>query len=39
LKSGTVQSLNYIVNEVKVEQALNNFTKRIDVHMYEQEGS
>ncbi|CAD8049389.1 unnamed protein product [Paramecium sonneborni] len=39
LKQGTIQSLNYITNLIKAEQAINNFTKRLTYNLYEQEGS
>ncbi|CAD8046561.1 unnamed protein product [Paramecium primaurelia] len=39
LKQGTIQSLNYITNLIKSEQAINNFTSRLTFNLYEQEGS
>ncbi|CAD8050582.1 unnamed protein product [Paramecium sonneborni] len=39
LKHGTIQSLNYISNFIKAEQAINNFTSRLTYNLYEQEGS
>ncbi|CAD8133996.1 unnamed protein product [Paramecium pentaurelia] len=39
LKQGTIQSLNYITNQVKAEQAINNFTRRLTYNLFEQEGS
>ncbi|CAK62154.1 unnamed protein product (macronuclear) [Paramecium tetraurelia] len=39
LKEGTIQTLNYITNQVKAEQAINNFTHRLAYNLYEQEGS
>lgn len=39
LQKGVVSGLNYMVNLVKTEQALNNFTQRIETALYEFEGS
>ncbi|CAD8049388.1 unnamed protein product [Paramecium sonneborni] len=39
LLKGLIQSLNYISNSIKVQQQINNFTKRIEIQLYEQEGS
>ncbi|CAD8050580.1 unnamed protein product [Paramecium sonneborni] len=39
LSKGLIQSLNYISNSIKIQQQINNFTKRVEVQLYEQEGS
>ncbi|CAD8164878.1 unnamed protein product [Paramecium pentaurelia] len=39
LKSGSISVLNFMSNQIKNQQAVNNFTKRAEVNLYEMEGS
>ncbi|CAD8074956.1 unnamed protein product [Paramecium primaurelia] len=39
LKQGSISVLNFMSNQIKNQQAINNFTKRVDVDLYELEGS
>ncbi|CAD8065419.1 unnamed protein product [Paramecium primaurelia] len=39
LKSGSISVLNFMSNQIKNQQAVNNFTKRVEVNLYEMEGS
>ncbi|CAD8133797.1 unnamed protein product [Paramecium octaurelia] len=39
LTKGLIEALNYITNSIKTQQQINNFTKRIEIQLYEQEGS
>ncbi|CAD8176377.1 unnamed protein product [Paramecium octaurelia] len=39
LKSGSIAVLNFMSNQIRIQQAINNFTKRVDVNLYELEGS
>ncbi|CAD8101079.1 unnamed protein product [Paramecium sonneborni] len=39
LLKGMIPSLNYISTAIRNQQAINNFTKRVEVHFYELEGA
>ncbi|CAD8164920.1 unnamed protein product [Paramecium pentaurelia] len=39
LRQGMISTLNYISNSFKTQQTINNFTKRVEINYYEQEGS
>ncbi|CAD8075184.1 unnamed protein product [Paramecium sonneborni] len=39
LKTGSISVLNFMSNQIKNQQAVNNFTKRAEVNLYEMEGS
>ncbi|CAD8046562.1 unnamed protein product [Paramecium primaurelia] len=39
ISKGLIQTLNYISNSIRMQQQINNFTKRIEIELYEQEGS
>ncbi|CAD8066471.1 unnamed protein product [Paramecium sonneborni] len=39
LNSGMISSLNYIQHSIQTQQGINNFTKRVEASLYEQEGS
>ncbi|CAD8099820.1 unnamed protein product [Paramecium sonneborni] len=39
LMKGMIPSLNYISQSIRSQQAINNFTKRAEVHFYELEGA
>ncbi|CAD8186920.1 unnamed protein product [Paramecium pentaurelia] len=39
LLKGMIPSLNYISTAIRSQQAINNFTKRMEVHFYELEGA
>ncbi|CAK74607.1 unnamed protein product (macronuclear) [Paramecium tetraurelia] len=39
LRQGMISTLNYISNSFKTQQSINNFTKRVEINYYEQEGS
>ncbi|CAD8075508.1 unnamed protein product [Paramecium sonneborni] len=37
--NGMISALNYITNYIKSQQAINNFTRRVEIQYYEAEGS
>ncbi|CAD8154376.1 unnamed protein product [Paramecium pentaurelia] len=39
LKSGMISTLNYLQHSIQTQKAVNNFTKRAEASLYEQEGS
>ncbi|CAK74649.1 unnamed protein product (macronuclear) [Paramecium tetraurelia] len=39
LKTGQISVLNFMSSQIKSQQAVNNFTKRAEVNLYELEGS
>ncbi|CAD8075094.1 unnamed protein product [Paramecium sonneborni] len=39
LSQGMLSTLNYISNSFKIQQTINNFTQRVEIDFYEQEGS
>ncbi|CAD8166915.1 unnamed protein product [Paramecium pentaurelia] len=39
LSKGMITALSYISNLIKSQQAINNFTRRVEMQYYEQEGS
>ncbi|CAK64035.1 unnamed protein product (macronuclear) [Paramecium tetraurelia] len=39
LKSGMISTLNHLLHSIQTQKAVNNFTKRVEVSLYEQEGS
>ncbi|CAD8072193.1 unnamed protein product [Paramecium sonneborni] len=39
LKSGMINTLIYIKHSIQTQQGINNFTKRVEISLYEQEGS
>ncbi|CAD8161201.1 unnamed protein product [Paramecium octaurelia] len=39
LKTGSISVLNFMSSQIKSQQAVNNFTKRVEVNLYELEGS
>ncbi|CAD8111178.1 unnamed protein product [Paramecium sonneborni] len=39
LMKGMIPSLNYISQSIRSQQAINNFTKRAEIHFYELEGA
>ncbi|CAK74647.1 unnamed protein product (macronuclear) [Paramecium tetraurelia] len=39
LKTGSISVLNFMSSQIKSQQAVNNFTKRAEVNLYELEGS
>ncbi|CAD8072412.1 unnamed protein product [Paramecium sonneborni] len=39
LSKGIVSALTYLYNQIQTQQQMNNFTKRVETHKYELEGS